>query len=441
MASYWDKYGGKDTYIKSQQERYKQAVQSGDTNLINRLKADAARVGYSLPTVSTPKSTGSSSDYWSRYTGGKEGYIQSQQKRYIQAAQSGDTDLMKRLEADAARVGYSLPQVQAQQTAQQLVQQQPLPQDVMAQLGQQLQQYLFPYEQLMRDIMAQMPTYQQPSQEELLQQAKTWANLQIDPAIQAISQALAQTKQALETQQAKTEAAYAGLEQATQRFMQEAAQKALESAIARGGGRSGQVEWYTSKLQQPIAEQYAQAQAQRAAELADIANRMTLAEQQAAEQQKALEQRRGELEAERLAELQNLAHATAVGDWQRAFQAAQNLASMATQAQQWGLSYAAGLLPYFALTESERQNLPLQWAQVVGQVPSATVPATGVTGYYVPLREYASQLGASIDYDPVTNEVIINGRRYSVNALAGLGGRMTNGRWYLPASALQSLLQ
>ncbi|MGB9802162.1 MAG: hypothetical protein ACPLSX_04265, partial [Arcobacter sp.] len=252
------------------------------------------------------------------------------------------------------------PGVQQQTQAQ--VQQQArysLPQDVLSQLSQPLQQYSFQGEQLLRDLLARMPVYQQPSQEELLQQAKTWANLQVDPTIQAISQSLAQTKQALETQQAKTEAAYAGLDQSTQRFMQEAARQALESAIARGGGRSGQVEWYTSKLQQPIAEQYAQAQAQKAAELADIANRMTLAEQQAAEQQKALEQRRGELEAERLSELQNLAHATAVGDWQRAFEAAQNLAAMATQAQQWGLNYAAGLLPYFTLTESERQNLPL----------------------------------------------------------------------------------
>ena len=330
------------------------------------------------------------------------------------------------------------PAAQQSTAQQQPAKQGALPQDVLSQLGTQLQKYLFPYEQLMRDILAQMPSYRQLSQEELLQQAKTWANLQVDPAVQAISQALAQVKQALQTQQAQTEAAYAGLDQATQRYMQEAAQKALESAIARGGGRSGQVEWYTSKLQQPIAEQYAQAQAQKAASLSDIANRMTLAEQQAAEQQKNLEQRRGELEANRLAELQNLAHATAVGDWQRAFEAAQNLAAMATQAQQWGLSYAASLLPWYALTENERQSLPMQWAQVTGQVPSS--PQVNVTGYADPLRSYASQLGATIDYDPSTNEMIINGKRYSAEALKAIGGELIGDRWYIPASQLKLLL-
>jgi len=334
-------------------------------------------------------------------------------------------------------------QTQQPATQQPTIQQQPakqeaLLQDVLSQLEAQLQKYLFPYEQTLRDLLAHAPSYQQPSQEELLQQARTWANLQVDPAVQAISQTLAQVKQALQTQQAQAEAAYAGLDQATQRYMADAAQKALESAIARGGGRSGQVEWYTSKLQQPISEQYAQAQAQKAATLSDIANRMALAEQQAAEQQKNLEQRRGELEANRLAELQELAHATAVGDWERAFQAAQNLASMATQAQQWGLSYAASLLPFYAQTEAERQAQPLQWAQVMGQVPS--LPQANVTGYAVPLRSYASQLGATVDYDPSTGEVIVNGKRYPAGALEAMGGQLIGDRWYIPASQLQLLL-
>lgn len=314
-----------------------------------------------------------------------------------------------------------------------------IPRDVMSQLGETMSKYLYPYEQTMRDLAAQMPKYQMPSKEELLQQAKTWANLQIDPSLQAVAQALAQTKQALETQKAQTEASYAGLDQATQRFMQEAAQRALESAIARGGGRSGQVEWYTSKLQQPIAEQYAQAQAQKAATLSDIASKITLAEQQAAEQQKSLEQRRGELEAARLAELQQLAHATAVGDWQRAFEAAQNLASLATQAQQWQMSYAASLLPWYVLSESERQAQPLQWAQVMGQVPSPAT--TNITGYAVPLRLYAKQRGSTVDYDPSTGEVIINGKRYSPDYLRSYGAQLVNDRWWVPASVAELLLQ
>ena len=48
-ANYWDQYGGKDAYSASQQQRYEQAQKSGDTGLVGRLQADAARVGYTLP--------------------------------------------------------------------------------------------------------------------------------------------------------------------------------------------------------------------------------------------------------------------------------------------------------------------------------------------------------------------------------------------------------
>ena len=55
-----------------------------------------------------PGVTPTAGDYWSQYTGGREGYAASQQQRYEQARAAGDTDLMRRLEADAQRVGYSL---------------------------------------------------------------------------------------------------------------------------------------------------------------------------------------------------------------------------------------------------------------------------------------------------------------------------------------------
>jgi len=55
-----------------------------------------------------PPPTPAGNDYWSQY-GGRDAYGTSQGNRYLGAYQSGDTDLMRRLEADAARVGYSLP--------------------------------------------------------------------------------------------------------------------------------------------------------------------------------------------------------------------------------------------------------------------------------------------------------------------------------------------
>lgn len=45
----FSQYGGKDSYVASQTNRYNQAVKSGDTGLQDRLRADASRAGYSLP--------------------------------------------------------------------------------------------------------------------------------------------------------------------------------------------------------------------------------------------------------------------------------------------------------------------------------------------------------------------------------------------------------
>ena len=68
--------------------------------------ATAGRAAPPPPGGAAPPAAG---DWWSQtYTGGREGYAASQQQRYAQARAAGDTDLMRRLEADAQRVGYSL---------------------------------------------------------------------------------------------------------------------------------------------------------------------------------------------------------------------------------------------------------------------------------------------------------------------------------------------
>jgi len=111
---YLDKYGGKEAYASSQRKRYKKAKKKGDKDLMDRLERDAKRVGYSLSSGSSKKSSSksnssksSSDSTFDRY-GGKEAYVSSQRKRYKKAKKKGDKDLIKRLEEDAARVGYNL---------------------------------------------------------------------------------------------------------------------------------------------------------------------------------------------------------------------------------------------------------------------------------------------------------------------------------------------
>ncbi len=331
------------------------------------------------------------------------------------------------------------PQYQQPRQQYQQQQQQYSPQDFAYAMQEALQQYSFPYEQALRDLISLAPRYEMPSEKELERQAREWAELQINPQLAELTRALEQAQQALGTRQQQVEASYAGMEEAVNRVMAEQAQRALESAIARGGGQSGAVEWLTSKLQQPIAEQFTSAQAQKAAELADIASRLAMLQEQAGTQRTQLQERLGQLEANRLAELRNLAYAQATGNWQQVMQSVSNLAQMATQAQQYSQQLAASLLPYYTLTEQQRQYQPMSWAELMGEVPEApTVPSSG--GGVVPLRSFVSQQGGSIDYDPATGQVIINGRRYGRDVLESLGGSLQNGSWYLPESAVRFLM-
>ena len=317
-------------------------------------------------------------------------------------------------------------------------QQQYTPQDFADAFGQTMQQYSFPYEQAIRDLIGSAPSYTPPSEAELTEQARQWAELQVNPQISALQRAAEQQSQALQSRQGQVEASYAGMEDTVNRTMQEAAQRALESAISRGGGRSGTVEWLTGKLQQPVAEQFAGAQAQKAQELADIASRGSLLQEQYGTQEQELEGRLGQLEANRLAELRNLSQAQATGNWQQMLQSTQNLANMATQAQQFAQSQVASMLPYYTLTEAQRQAQPIDWASIIGEMPET--PTNASSAGSVPLRAFATERGASIDYDPSSDTVIINGRSYSSDVLEAMGGSFNNGRWQLPQSVANVLI-
>lgn len=93
------------------------------------------------------------------------------------------------------------------------------------------------------------------------------------------------------------------------------------------------------------------------------------------------------------------------------------------------LSTFGTVAPYQYLTEYQRQTLPLQWAEAVGQVPGGSIPGGGGT---VPARQYVEQRGGSITWSRSPsggNIVNINGRVIDVEAS---GGENIDGRIYLP---------
>lgn len=112
MADYWSQWGGKSAYITSQQKRYKEAKRTGNTELMRRLEADAARVGYSLPkttttqkTTTTPKTTTTTTTSTRTTTPSVMDYakqIQQAQAKYASATTQAEREAAHR-QAEAAR--------------------------------------------------------------------------------------------------------------------------------------------------------------------------------------------------------------------------------------------------------------------------------------------------------------------------------------------------
>lgn len=293
--------------------------------------------------------------------------------------------------------------------------------------------YSFPYESQLKSLVNSMSGYTTPSQSTLSSQAQRYANLQIDPQVTALQNALEQAKNSYTAQKASTEANYAGYQDAINRQLDTVASKALESAIARGGGRSGAVEWLTAEQQKPILETSAQTAAQKEAALNAIAQALSTYENQYSTNLSNLETQRGQLSAQQLGNLNQQAYSNSAASIQQQLAALQGLAGMATQANQFNQNMALQQLPYYSLTEQQRQALPLEWTQAIGQVPGNSNTSIG-------LRDYATSKGASIDYDANTGEVLVNGKRYSSGTLQNLGGQLINDRWYLPESAVNALM-
>lgn len=410
--AYWDQWGGKSGYAASQQKRYEEAVRKGDTDLINRLKADAARVGYSLsePRTSSPSPMPPSGTY-------------TADGKFIPKAQ----------EPVYSSTGTIYREPEPRRDTR----------DIYSQLTQSLQEYSYPYEQLMRDTLASIPKYTPRSRDELLSEAQRQASLQVDPQLQALQKAYQQSLQGLTAREEQARAAHAGYESDVARALSEAAKIAQEQAIARGGGRAGLLDWGREQRQQPIIGAAERQAAELAAYLQDIASQRSLATQQYGESEQQLAERRGLIEAQTVEELKRYDDAMARGDWQMANQASQNLAALATQAQQFTQQTAASLLPYLEMTEQQRQYLPIDIANVAGEWPegysSASSPASAPVTQPIGLREYVAGQGGTLSYDPATKTVTVNGRNYGPGDLEAMGGVLKDGRWYLPQSAAARL--
>lgn len=185
-----------------------------------------------------------------------------------------------------------------------------------------------------------IPEYEALSDEELLRLAKEYADLQIDPVKAQLQRYLEQAALDAAAQEERIRAAYAPGEAALERREEAQAKRDLESAIARGGGRAGAVEWASAERQMHHAELLTGHKGKEAAELTAIANQLGLTERQIQERKVELEEMRGKLTSQELKDLRErewdkMFHA---GTWK--FEASMMIADRLTAKHQWEFEQA-----------------------------------------------------------------------------------------------------
>jgi hypothetical protein len=276
-------------------------------------------------------------------------------------------------------------------------------------------QYYVPGQQSLEDAIARLD-YTPRSMGDMQKEAANLANLQIDPQLAALKAAINKAVSDAGIQKTSVEANYANVQPTAARLLEEAQAAGTESAIARGGGRAGAVEYEVGKMKRPINESVMQAEAQKSAQLSAIDQALATIQEKYSDQTQSLEAQRGSLEAAQLAAL-------LAGDREMA----SNMAS-----QRVGAEYnLASLLNSRDL--SNQQNVLAQ-AEITGQFPG--MPEGTVT-----LRDYLSNSGYDEPgWDPGTGNVTVNGKTYTPEQLSKYG-YIQNGRWQLPESIIRSMLQ
>jgi hypothetical protein len=151
------------------------------------------------------------------------------------------------------------------------------------------------------------------SDAEMMEQAKTYADLQLSPLLAALQSNYDMSKAAQEAAKLQIEAAYSGVGDTISQRLDEAERRAKQDAIARGMGRSGVVNWERAKLTEPILRQEAQAMQEKAAKMSGVDLQLAALADEYARQQNELQERLGLLESNRLAELQNLQRQNMLG--------------------------------------------------------------------------------------------------------------------------------
>jgi hypothetical protein len=300
-------------------------------------------------------------------------------------------------------------------------------------------QYYIPYEQELRDLIASYPEYTPLTESQMMSQAQNYADLQVDPQLDALSKALRNAITAAENQTNEVTAAYSGIGATADRLLTEAQRQGEISAIARGGGRSGAVETSVANMKQPIMEQVTQAEAEKAAKLANISNSKTNAQTAYDEGTVALEAQRGRLVAQQLAAIKELDYAKQTGRADAILAATERLAAATNARNQFDNSLLQSYTDMMGEVPGEIVERP------VITNPNSNSGGSNYSNEPVGLRAYVESKGGSVgfsspDGSAMNGTVTINGKSYSATQLIQKGATLVNGSWYIPESVLRGMM-
>jgi hypothetical protein len=380
-SSYWDQFGGQNSYVQSQQARYQQAIASGDTDLANRLQADAARVGYTLPN-SQPTSSGTVTDTGYPASGGGVNFGQIGSTGYYQDPAGFNGNEFPQLDMGVVQeTGYADPALtQSNVTGGAVGPQQQ--EGISAQTDPAYQSNNGQSEGTPQQQREQAQTEVRGTFDELQRIVQgAVGSPELAPMVaQAYEQVMRTIQQAEGAITARFQEQMGGVDPATQ-----SALASIKEAVEEQ--RSGLNEEMSRRglLQSGVW-----------LEMSDRINKGQLTAQQ-----RLLGERVADLQNRLMSSLMNFAGMkvnasqqysleglrAVEGDVNRKQQLAErNLERSlqnAWQNKQYALQELQTRLPYTTLTESERQRIPMEWTQMMGEVPNSQQgnvydPATSV---------------------------------------------------------------
>jgi len=280
----------------------------------------------------------------------------------------------------------------------------------------------YPYNGLQTDILSAYPKYTPKTADELLTEAQNYANLQIDPQKTALQTALADAIASANNYKTSIEADYATLGDQANDALSEAQKNALISANARGMGRSGAVDYERGVLQKPILKAVASAETQKAANLANVDNSLATSKKNYDTAVTNLETQRGTLTAQQLATAKALDYAMQTGNWSAVADYASDIANKSINEK---------------ANDTTAQSNDIA---NIGYVPPAVDTSYSIPSSSVSLRDYTAKNGGTINYNATTQDVTVNGKTYSKQALSDSGAKLVNGSWYIPESLISQML-